>query len=252
MTEVQFAYLTLTSQGIDKAVDSVIFNVRGDKEGKKAFHLVNSYTCQIFANMRQDNPLLERSSVNFPDGFWISQYLRKKSRSNEFFQIRGPELFEKILATKDCASFRQLFLGSTEETLDALKKSLTSSISPETNQDNLFFISPPFRAMTQHEITQVSDFVRENEIDLIWVGMGTPKQDYLANEITFRSQTTSVAVGAAFDFIAGTKAEAPRWMGKIGLEWLFRFATEPKRLWKRYIFGNLQFLWIVLKDLRNS
>jgi N-acetylglucosaminyldiphosphoundecaprenol N-acetyl-beta-D-mannosaminyltransferase len=78
--------------------------------------------------------------------------------------------------------------------------------------------------------------------------MGTPKQDYLAEELSRLTGITTVCVGAAFDFISGTKKEAPLFVQKIGMEWLFRLLTEPKRLWKRYIFGNLVFGYLCIKD----
>jgi len=250
MNEVKFAHLTITSQGMEKAVNLVLSNAQSKKSEKKAFHLVNSYTCQIFATMKQGNPLIEANSVNFPDGYWISKYLKNKSKSIEFSQIRGPGLFRQVLANEESARMRHLFLGSTEETLKSLINVVSKSVNIGCKPENLFYISPPYRPMKESEISGISDFVIKNEIDIIWVGMGTPKQDYLANDLTVRSRTTTVAVGAAFDFLSGSKPEAPTWMGKIGLEWLFRLATEPKRLWKRYIFGNAYFLWLILKDLK--
>jgi N-acetylglucosaminyldiphosphoundecaprenol N-acetyl-beta-D-mannosaminyltransferase len=83
--------------------------------------------------------------------------------------------------------------------------------------------------------------------DIVWVGMSTPKQERWMSE--HRGRLTApvlVGVGAAFDFHAGLKRQAPRWMQQSGLEWLFRFVSEPRRLWRRYLINNPWFLWLVL------
>ena len=78
--------------------------------------------------------------------------------------------------------------------------------------------------------------------DVVWVGMGTPKQDLLVHRMAAIGDQTFVAIGAAFDFIAGTKSQAPRWMMRLGIEWLYRLVTEPRRLWKRYLVYNAKFV----------
>ena len=83
---------------------------------------------------------------------------------------------------------------------------------------------------------------------MVWVGLGTPKQDVIAAQLAQKSDLTFVAIGAAFDFIAGTKRQAPRMMREHGLEWLFRLASEPRRLWKRYLLGNAIFLFAVVRS----
>ena len=85
---------------------------------------------------------------------------------------------------------------------------------------------------------------------VVWVGLGTPKQDVFVDRFRGRIGVPLVAVGAAFDFLAGTKRMAPRWMQQRGLEWLYRLASEPRRLWKRYLVGNTVFLWRALRDTR--
>jgi N-acetylglucosaminyldiphosphoundecaprenol N-acetyl-beta-D-mannosaminyltransferase len=77
---------------------------------------------------------------------------------------------------------------------------------------------------------------------VLWVGLGTPRQDLFIDRFRHRLGATLIAVGAAFDFIAGTKSQAPKWAQDRGLEWAFRLATEPRRLWRRYLLGNLTFL----------
>jgi N-acetylglucosaminyldiphosphoundecaprenol N-acetyl-beta-D-mannosaminyltransferase len=100
--------------------------------------------------------------------------------------------------------------------------------------------------MTPEEVSAQDSLILESKADIVWVGLGTPRQDFECARITKELGLTTVAVGAAFDFFSGLKKESPKWMTKLGLEWIFRFASEPKRLWRRYLVGNFVFLWAVL------
>lgn len=84
----------------------------------------------------------------------------------------------------------------------------------------------------------------------MWVGLGTPKQDWECARLRDRIPAVFVAVGAAFDFAAGTKSTAPEWMQDNGLEWVHRLASEPGRLWKRYLFGNTRFVVAAVRRRR--
>ena len=106
--------------------------------------------------------------------------------------------------------------------------------------------APPFRPLTHAEEDQVTADINAARPDLVWVGLGTPKQDYWMSQ--FRAKLEApvlLGVGAAFNFHAGHVPQAPRWMMGIGLEWLFRLCAEPKRLWKRYLIGLPRFVWLV-------
>jgi N-acetylglucosaminyldiphosphoundecaprenol N-acetyl-beta-D-mannosaminyltransferase len=112
--------------------------------------------------------------------------------------------------------------------------------------------APPFRPLTEAEELDAVTRIRESRADIVWVGLGTPKQDEFVARMRDRLGVPLVAVGAAFDFVAQTKPMAPAWMQRSGLEWAFRLATEPRRLWKRYLVGNTLFLFGVCRDeLRN-
>ena len=108
--------------------------------------------------------------------------------------------------------------------------------------------APPFRALTAGEHRAQASLLRAADADVVWVGLGTPRQDLRAAELRAEVPAVFVAVGAAFDFVAGTKRQAPRWMRRHGLEWQYRLLTEPRRLWRRYLFGNTRFLRGVLRQ----
>jgi N-acetylglucosaminyldiphosphoundecaprenol N-acetyl-beta-D-mannosaminyltransferase len=99
--------------------------------------------------------------------------------------------------------------------------------------------TPPFRALTKDEESQLGEMVRAARPDIIWVGLSTPKQERFMTEFLPKLETTlMIGVGAAFDFHAGRVKQAPRWMQRCGMEWFFRLCSEPRRLWRRYLRNN--------------
>jgi N-acetylglucosaminyldiphosphoundecaprenol N-acetyl-beta-D-mannosaminyltransferase len=103
--------------------------------------------------------------------------------------------------------------------------------------------SPPFRALTDEEEAWVAEDINRSGADVVWVGIGQPKQEIWMREMRDRLDTpVLVGVGAAFDFHAGLVPQAPAWMQATGLEWVFRLFQEPRRLWRRYVRYNPRFV----------
>jgi N-acetylglucosaminyldiphosphoundecaprenol N-acetyl-beta-D-mannosaminyltransferase len=103
--------------------------------------------------------------------------------------------------------------------------------------------SPPYRELTSEEEEAVAAEINRSRADIVWVGIGAPKQEkWMARMRSRLDAPVLVGVGAAFDFHAGLVAQAPAWMQRLGLEWLFRLGTEPRRLWKRYARYNPRFV----------
>ena len=110
--------------------------------------------------------------------------------------------------------------------------------------------SPPFRALTDEETDRVIDDINGCGADVVWVGIGQPKQEQWMADFRDRLETpVLVGVGAAFDFLSGHKAEAPAFLHGTGLEWAHRLLTEPRRLWRRYLWGNVAFLRLAATEL---
>lgn len=108
-------------------------------------------------------------------------------------------------------------------------------------------MTPPFRALTADEDQDVTFRINDAAPDIVWVGLSTPKQErWMASHVRRITAPVLVGVGAAFDFHAGVKRQAPRWMQRHGLEWLFRLVSEPGRLGPRYLVNNPWFVWRVL------
>jgi N-acetylglucosaminyldiphosphoundecaprenol N-acetyl-beta-D-mannosaminyltransferase len=108
--------------------------------------------------------------------------------------------------------------------------------------------TPPFRPLTPEEDAAVIEQIRRLRPDLIWVGLSTPKQErWMADHVGRLDKGLMCGVGAAFDINAGLLAQAPQWMQRSGLEWLFRLFVEPRRLWKRYLSNNPRFVWRIIR-----
>ncbi len=107
--------------------------------------------------------------------------------------------------------------------------------------------APGFLKIGQSEQVNVIEEINKTGADILWVGLGSPKQDYWMS--IHRSKINipvMIGAGAAFDFLAGSKPQAPIWLQRSGFEWLFRLCCEPQRLWKRYLIGNTRFLYLIL------
>jgi N-acetylglucosaminyldiphosphoundecaprenol N-acetyl-beta-D-mannosaminyltransferase len=109
--------------------------------------------------------------------------------------------------------------------------------------------SPPFRALSDAELRALAARLKRAKANLLWVGLGAPKQEKIMRRLAgLDAPATMIGVGAAFDYYAGTKKEAPRWMMAASLEWLYRLGSEPRRLWKRYLGTNPLFLALLLSE----
>jgi N-acetylglucosaminyldiphosphoundecaprenol N-acetyl-beta-D-mannosaminyltransferase len=109
--------------------------------------------------------------------------------------------------------------------------------------------APPFRLVSDAELDATLERIRAVEAHAVWIGLGAPKQDVIGARMRDGEAAPLLfCVGAAFDFLSGTKRRAPKWMRRSGLEWLHRLLSEPGRLWKRYLIGNARFLAGVTVD----
>ncbi|MEM7315129.1 MAG: WecB/TagA/CpsF family glycosyltransferase [Planctomycetota bacterium] len=129
--------------------------------------------------------------------------------------------------------------GGTEEVLDQLNARLMQRY-PDLKIAGSY--APPFRPLTPHEENQVVDDIRSSDARIVFIGLGCPKQDLFAYKLRNQISAVQICVGAAFDFHAGVKRMAPKWMQSRGLEWLYRLSQEPSRLWLRYLTTNSLFV----------
>ena len=211
-------------------------------------HFVNAYTVALADRDEAFKEVLLASRLNLPDGRPLA-LLGRLRHGREFDQVRGPSFFRETLNTDSDPPLRHFFLGGTGELLERLV-SQVKSLAPTAIVAGSY--SPPFRAMTDQETAYQDQMVQSSSANIVWVGLGTPKQDFEAARLARELGLVCIAVGAAFDFTGGTKAEAPQLLSRLSLEWLFRLMSEPRRLWRRYLFGNARFVWAVARDWGRS
>jgi N-acetylglucosaminyldiphosphoundecaprenol N-acetyl-beta-D-mannosaminyltransferase len=183
---------------------------------------------------------LSGSDLNVPDGMPIV-WLGRLQGHDLPRRVYGPELFEQFLRETQHCGYRHFFYGGSQPTLDALEKSLKASFS---RIQIAGCYSPPFRTLTAEEESDAIEMITRASPDVLWVGLGCPKQELWMCEQSMRLRVpVMVGVGQAFNIYAGQLRQAPRWMRESGLEWLFRLCLEPRRLWKRYVVYNSLFLY---------
>lgn len=173
-----------------------------------------------------------RAGLVVPDGMplvWVA-----RSRGHRHVRrVPGPDLMPSFCRHSVEKGYRHFFYGGKEGVPERLEANLTRRF-PGLRVVGTY--SPPFRPMTPEEDDEIVRRINESGADIVWVGLSTPKQErWMASHRSRLTAPVLLGVGAAFDFNAGLKEKAPVWMQQAGLEWSFRLATEPKRLWRRYL-----------------
>ncbi len=204
-------------------------------------HFANAYNVALARRNPEYAQLLNEADYVFSDGVPIT-WVGKRAYpdlADAWERVYGPDVMTMVMQRSQLAAPRHYLLGSTPDVLEALRRNL------EVNFPQAQIVgshSPPFHEPSASELAQRDERIADSGATMVWVGLGTPKQDYEVRRLASTLPVVALAVGAAFDFLAGTKAQAPRWMQRNGLEWAYRFGREPKRLAKRYVWGNSMFL----------
>jgi N-acetylglucosaminyldiphosphoundecaprenol N-acetyl-beta-D-mannosaminyltransferase len=181
-----------------------------------------------------------------PDGMplvWLSRLFG----DNRTERVYGPDLMRTLTAVSSLRGYRQFYYGGPAGIADKLKEIL-SDIHPELKVAGT--LCPPFRELTSEEDQTIVDTINATRPDIVWVGLSTPKQEFwMASHLGRIEAPVMIGVGAAFDFLTGAKRQAPHWMQRCGLEWLFRLSSEPRRLWRRYFYIVPGFAILVIGEL---
>lgn len=199
--------------------------------------------CQRDPELRR---IHNRAGMVTPDGMplvWVSRLRGQK----HVRRVYGPDLLLAMCAISAQKGYRNYFYGGAEGVAQRLVERLSQRFP------GLVVVgveSPPFRPLSAEEDQAAVERINLAAPDLVWVGLGAPKQErWLAAHVGRIEAPVLLGVGAAFDFHAGIKKQAPGWMQRAGLEWLFRLGSEPGRLWKRYLVNNPWFVWLVVLQL---
>ncbi|CCQ13637.1 putative N-acetylglucosaminyldiphosphoundecaprenol N-acetyl-beta-D-mannosaminyltransferase [Rhodococcus sp. AW25M09] len=230
---------------LSDAVEDVLSAIADPASDGITLRFANAYSVAEATRDRSYKNLLRSSGINFPDGTPVSWYMRralKVGRTGRHVTcrpVRGPSFFEMLLDKGRRHDLRHFLLGASEETLALLTASIQDKYPGAVIVGSY---SPPFGPLDETFYERSVEAISPCSPNFVWVALGAPKQDFASAELSRRLQVSTAGVGAAFDFLAGTASEAPEWIRNSGLEWVFRLATEPRRLWKRYLFGNPRFV----------
>lgn len=225
---------------MNRAVQSVLQQLTQDAGGYICFS--NVHTVVTSRKDMRLRDVTNHSFMSMPDGKPLS-IVAGLSGIKDMSQVAGPDFMLEMLGKHP--TLRHFFYGSTEETLESLTEKLKVRF-PGLNIAGTF--SPPFRTLQSHEVNHITTTITQAKPDIVWVGLGAPKQEYwMADNWEQLKPAILMGVGAAFDFHAGKVARAPAWMKRLSLEWLFRLCQEPRRLWKRYLVTNSLFIYYLLR-----
>ena len=219
--------------------------------------LINTINAWSFVVAQGDSDFAEAlagSDLLVPDGksiVWAAKFLKMPDAPKR--RIAGWDLFVyemgRVEAEAEKAELRKkvMFMGSSEEVLTLIKE----RAAREYPALDIVTYSPPYKEeFSDEDNAAIINAVNAADPDLLWIGMTAPKQEKWAyehwNDLNINCHCGTI--GAVFDFYAGTVKRAPLWMQNAGLEWLHRLCSNPRRLWRRYLVGNVRFVCMILKE----
>ena len=240
-TKVNVLGVGINATNIDETLDEICGWV--DRRERQYVCVCTVHTvmeCQRSLEMRR---AVNGAGMATPDGMPLVWLGRAKS-GRDVERVYGPDLMLALCQRSVERGYSHYFYGGAQGVAGLLAHRLALRF-PGLETAGTY--SPPFRSLTPDEDSEDVARINAAQPDVVWVGLGTPKQDlWMASHRDRVNAPVLIGVGAAFDFHAGRKAQAPRWMQRSGLEWLFRLLSEPRRLWRRYLLYNPLFVTLVI------
>lgn len=235
--------MRVDEMSIDKSLALIID--WANRRESKYICVSNVHMCMEAFDKSSFQNIVNSADQVVPDGMPLAVGMRLLG-SKYSQQIRGADLTRSIL---EHANNKGLVIGLYGGTEEAVAK-IVSIIKKEYQSITIGCgISPPFHALSEQQDNQYVKIINDSNVQILLVGLGCPKQEIWMANHKGKVNAVMVGVGAVFDFLSGTKMEAPRWIQNIGLEWLFRLLSEPNRLWKRYATHNPRFIIYFFKQL---
>lgn len=238
--------LNIATSSYEETVQKSIEWAR-NRESRALFFANVHVVMEAFDNARFRESINRADMIN-PDGMplvWALRALGEPSAS----RVYGPDAMLAMLRSAETFGIPVGFYGGSESALDLLLSTVRERF-PEL--EITFTLSPPFRPLTAEEDSEIVRSIADSGARILFVGLGCPKQEAWIMDHVGRIPAVMFGVGAAFDFVAGSKPQAPRWMMRSGLEWVFRFMHEPRRLAGRYLKHNPRFIALFLQQLAGS
>jgi N-acetylglucosaminyldiphosphoundecaprenol N-acetyl-beta-D-mannosaminyltransferase len=223
--------------GLDSAAD--VLEAQIEAQAPIYVCLANVHVVESARRMHSLACALSGAGMVLPDGAPIAWFLSRKL-GRPVQRVTGSDLFDELCSRSVDRGYRHFFVGSTPATLKALDCAVHAQ-HPGISVVGVH--SPPFRQLTDDEIDALVEKINTARPDLVWVGLGAPRQEiWMAHVRPRLAAPVLIGIGAVFDFASGMKRRAPTWAQRSGLEWAHRLATEPRRLAGRYVKTNTTFL----------
>jgi len=233
-------------------IDATSYNEATAVIADWAAHNLSKYVCVATVSQvmeGHDEPafqaVMNEADLVTPDGMplvWGLRLLGCKGAT----RVYGPDLTPIVLVRAAADGLPVGFYGGSPEVLEQFVHVMTARFA---ELQIVYAYSPPFRALTPEEDHRIVREINSSGARILFVAIGNPRQELWMAAHRGKVQCVMLGVGAAFDFLAGAKPQAPRWMMRIGTEWIFRLVTEPRRLWKRYLKHNPRFVLLFLLQL---
>ena len=212
---------------------------------KKYVCVANVHMVMEAYNDNNFRKIINNADLVTPDGMplvWAMRLLGNKNQT----RVYGPTLTHYVCKAASKCDLPVGFYGGSPETIKYLVKNISNRF-PSLRINYAY--SPPFRPPRPEEDEAMVENINKSGAKILFVGLGCPKQEHWMFSHLGKVNAVMIGVGAAFDFHAGIKRQAPGWMMAIGLEWLFRLCHEPMRLWKRYLYNNPRYLFLVGRQI---
>ena len=217
--------------------------------GSHVVHFLAAHPTVAAREVPRYRELLNSGDLVVADGTPIALLMRARSRAAR--RLTSTDGFLELCAAGSARGIGHYFIGGASEEVATLFLRALRARYPSLSVAG--FRVPPFRPYEGEEVATLAAEIRAANAQIVWIGLGAPKQDLLAHRLRVHEAAPVIAcIGATFDFVAGTKRRAPKAMRALGLEWLYRFGAEPKRLGRRYVVGNTRFVLGVCHDYLTS
>jgi N-acetylglucosaminyldiphosphoundecaprenol N-acetyl-beta-D-mannosaminyltransferase len=189
--------------------------------------------------------IINNSGLVTPDGMPLVWTMRMLGLKNQT-RVYGPTLTLRICDAASKIGLPVGFYGGSPETTKSLVQNISNRFA---TLQIAYAYSPPFQPLRPEEDEAEVQNINKSGAKILFVGLGCPKQEHWMFNHIGKINAVMIGVGAAFDYHAGLKKQAPRWMMGIGLEWLFRLCNEPRRLWRRYLYNNPRYLFLAARQI---
>ena len=246
MKTIDIIGLKVAAISYEQAIDWIFKHAR-KADRSYAVEAANTHVAALARHEKEFGEAMAKFDLICPDGMplvWsINRELTYAERLKD--RVYGPTLMLKTIeASEGQADLKHFLLGGAQSTLDKLTLRFKKQ-NPTAKIAGVY--SPPFGDWPEEEFEKICGLIRESGANMIWVGLGCPKQEsWIAKYKEQLPAGCYFGIGAAFAFHAGEVDQAPAWIQKVGMEWLYRLLKEPRRLWKRYFTYNSLFVWYYL------